>query len=1106
MRKTTCGLADLARAFHALRPSHTECAAIARLLGLQGNIVFESQASEQHRVRIPEDGFSIPPRTLAEDDEDEIPAERIWHYRRLRRWEHEPRVEPPSFDEISRPVRLTVLKPPPVGEMPSYVAEAEELDFRRGTHRNLYPPHPLVPRNQLRSLISDLITTAIPGEPDIGRIVMALARGHLPRPLPRISRRGFARRVHVIWDTADPMWLFRRDAAAILDGLDVLAGNAVQRESISHGPPAIRPLAKAAHGDTVVIFSGLGIGGGSRTDSQTQARWSRFGGLQRRLGLRLAALVPSHPTRWPNRVKRNFRMVHWHRPGVVAAQAKQSDLHYLARVLSLAAVIDPALLRYVRMKMLPASDGGMEADFLNSPWVVSFNPRVILMNPRWTVALRAELAENPPVMEAVRHLLATQRPKEDSWERVVCEEGLIYLSLQKDTSSQEGLQRALARVIRSLLGRMRDAASARWALYLFQELPEVAQRTEAAQLLKAVASVILNTSHNEVADIVAIHNAKWIYGESTHIGVRWTGECIILCEPPRIGDHILEIPATKPRVVIVATPDEGRKRVLRISRWKYGWTRATTLPRILKTTAGAEYRLDAFDDTAAWERLQKAYDEKQTVVGEIRGQPVRGFYWIDIGVPALLSRHELIAESFDAFQEVIAAPLEVRIVSIDRERRRVVVTPRDAPPSELWAQFRQKFKAGTTITGTVKHVTADYCLVDIGATAFVPLIELEAEEARQPHNLIGKTLEFSITRLSSVKKARIFLSRRLDEQRIWRKVEDASKAYSPVTGRVTDATAAGFNVNIGISAFLPNEEVGDADPESAQLLGKTLEFAIKSCDRVKRMVTLSIKDAQKLKQRQKLFEELQPGDTRKGVVKNITDFGAFIDLGGIDGLLHLTEMSWGRISHPSELVRVGQELITIVLEINREKRRVSLGLRQLNPSPWNGVEAKYPVGTRVQGKVTNLVPYGAFVELEPGVQGLVHITEFSWDRTPHKPADILKEGEEIETLILGVNKEERKLSLSIRQLTKGPWDTADQRYPIGTCVRGRVSNVKTYGAFVELEPAIDGMIHISNMSAAREITDASEVLKKGDMVETVVISVDKDQQQIALALKSIEKV
>jgi len=248
---------------------------------------------------------------------------------------------------------------------------------------------------------------------------------------------------------------------------------------------------------------------------------------------------------------------------------------------------------------------------------------------------------------------------------------------------------------------------------------------------------------------------------------------------------------------------------------------------------------------------------------------------------------------------------------------------------------------------------------------------------------------------------------------------------------------------------------------------------------------------------------MTPGDIRKGTVKNLTDFGAFIDLNGLDGLLHITDMSWGRIAHPSEILKVGQEIDVVVLDVNKEKERVSLGLKQKLANPWEAIESKFPVGTKVKGKVVNLVAYGAFVELEPGVEGLVHVTELSWTKRIAKPSDVLKAGQEVEAVVLGINRDEQKISLGIRQLESNPWEQAQGKYPPGTKIKGKVRNLTSYGAFVELEEGLDGMVHVSDISWTRKINHPSEVFQKGDEVEAVVLEIDKVNQRISLGMKQL---
>jgi len=291
-----------------------------------------------------------------------------------------------------------------------------------------------------------------------------------------------------------------------------------------------------------------------------------------------------------------------------------------------------------------------------------------------------------------------------------------------------------------------------------------------------------------------------------------------------------------------------------------------------------------------------------------------------------------------------------------------------------------------------------------------------------------------------------------------------------------------------------------------QYVGQTYDFKVLKINLERKNIVLSRRELieqQRTDKRRALLDSIQPGQFRKGVVKNITDFGAFIDLDGMDGLLHITDMSWGRISHPSEMLKQGEEIEVMIIEVNREKERVSLGLKQTTKNPWDEIDRKFPVGAKVRGKVVNLVPYGAFVEIEPGVEGLVHITEMSWTKRITKPSELLKVGQELDAVVLGIQKEEQKISLGLRQLEPNPWDMVRHNYPIGARVRGKVRNMTTYGAFIELEEGIDGMVHVSDMSWTRKVNHPSEVLKKGDEVDAIVLDIDPQQQRISLGMKQL---
>jgi small subunit ribosomal protein S1 len=314
---------------------------------------------------------------------------------------------------------------------------------------------------------------------------------------------------------------------------------------------------------------------------------------------------------------------------------------------------------------------------------------------------------------------------------------------------------------------------------------------------------------------------------------------------------------------------------------------------------------------------------------------------------------------------------------------------------------------------------------------------------------------------------------------------------------------------MGVDAFLPGSQIAlRRVPNIDELLGQKFEFKIIKLNKRRRNIVVSrrvILENERAGKREKLMKELQKDQVRKGVVKNITDFGAFIDLGGVDGLLHITDMSWGRISHPSELVSIGQELEVKVLDIDWTRERISLGLKQLQSYPWKDVAEKYPVGTRVTGKVVSITNYGAFIELEPGIEGLVHISEMSWTRNVRHPSKLVSIGETIEAVVLKVDPNEEKISLGMKQTEQDPWMVLPLKYPVGTRINGKVRNLTSFGAFVEIEPGIDGLIHISDMSWTKRVQHPSEVVKKGDAVDVVILNIDSENKRISLGLKQAEE-
>jgi len=420
-------------------------------------------------------------------------------------------------------------------------------------------------------------------------------------------------------------------------------------------------------------------------------------------------------------------------------------------------------------------------------------------------------------------------------------------------------------------------------------------------------------------------------------------------------------------------------------------------------------------------------------------------------------------------------------------------------------QSSTRFATGEIVKGRVIEVRPKEVLVDIGYKSEGVVSANEFIDIKTVK--IGDEVDVLIEKLED-KEGMVVLSKEKAEfKQNWDKILTICNEGGTITGKVKAAVKGGLLVNIGVEAFLPASQIDIVPPKNlAQFLGNSYEFKVVKINQDRQNIVLSRRELieqQRNDKRSKLLTEMTPGDIRKGTVKNITDFGAFIDLNGIDGLLHITDMSWGRIGHPSEILKVGQDIDVVVLDINKEKERVSLGLKQKLANPWENIDAKYQVGNKVKGKVVNLVPYGAFVELEPGVEGLVHVTELSWTKRIAKPSDVLKADQEIEAVVLGINREEQKISLGIRQLDTNPWDRALEKYPPGAKVKGKIRNLTSYGAFIELEEGLDGMIHVSDISWTRKINHPSEVFKKGDEVEAVVLEVDKANQRISVGAKQL---
>jgi len=437
----------------------------------------------------------------------------------------------------------------------------------------------------------------------------------------------------------------------------------------------------------------------------------------------------------------------------------------------------------------------------------------------------------------------------------------------------------------------------------------------------------------------------------------------------------------------------------------------------------------------------------------------------------------------------------------------------DQSSSSEFAKELEKFSAqmvttlqeGEIIRGKIVGLTEKEVLVDIGYKSEGMLLIDEFEDPSQI--VLGSELDVLLETKEDENGMVIVSKRKADRTLGWERIINNYKEGDTIEGKVSRKVKGGLMVDIGLDAFLPASQVSLRGAQNIdQYLGNTYKFMIVKVNKPRKNIVLSRRELlikEREESRERLLKEIEKGQVRTGTVKNIADFGVFIDLGGVDGLLHITDMSWGRISHPSEMVAIGDSIDVKILDMDKESMKISLGLKQNTSCPWTGIEDKYPVGAKLKGKVVNIVPYGAFVELEKGVEGLIHISEFSWTRRISHPSEMLAIGDIIEAVVLNLDVDNQKIALGIKQTEADPWQGISAKYPAGTKVKGRVRNLTDYGAFIELEEGIDGLVHVSDMSWTKKVNNPSELLKKGQKVEVVVLSVDEINHKISLGLKQL---
>ncbi len=433
-------------------------------------------------------------------------------------------------------------------------------------------------------------------------------------------------------------------------------------------------------------------------------------------------------------------------------------------------------------------------------------------------------------------------------------------------------------------------------------------------------------------------------------------------------------------------------------------------------------------------------------------------------------------------------------------------------PEDLMGMYEESFKQfeeGEVVQGRIISVDRDFVLVDIGykSEGQIPIREFRDENG-EVAAAEGDTVEVMVEFWDDEEEVVVLSKEKAATIKVWEEIKRCYDAEETISGTITNRVKGGFSVDIGVQAFLPGSQA-DLRPirNLDEMVGKTFEFKVLKYNRKRSNIVLSrrvLLEEEREMKRTETLATIHEGKVIDGVVKNITEYGVFVDLGGVDGLLHITDISWGRVKHPSELFSIGDEIQVKILNLDLERERVSLGMKQLTPDPWEAAAEKYPVGSRVSGRVVSLTDYGAFVELEEGIEGLIHVSEMSWTRKIRHPSKVVSVGESIEAVVLDIKPDARRISLGMKQVKPNPWDVISEKYPVGTTIEGKIKNITDFGIFIGIDEGIDGLVHISDISWTKRIKHPSELYKKGDVVQAIVLDIDKESERFSLGIKQLQ--
>jgi len=427
---------------------------------------------------------------------------------------------------------------------------------------------------------------------------------------------------------------------------------------------------------------------------------------------------------------------------------------------------------------------------------------------------------------------------------------------------------------------------------------------------------------------------------------------------------------------------------------------------------------------------------------------------------------------------------------------------------DLYEESFKRFAEGEVVNGKIISVDKDYVLVDIGYKSEGQIRIREFEVEGEISAQVGDTVEVMVEWWDDENEVVVLSKEKAEQVKVWDDIKKRHEADGTITGTITNRVKGGFSVDIGVQAFLPGSQA-DLRPirNLDEMVGKEFEFKILKYNRKRSNIVLSrrvLLEEEREAKRAQTLATIHEGKVVSGIVKNLTEYGVFVDLGGVDGLLHITDISWGRVKHPSELFTVGDEIDVKILSLDLERERVSLGMKQLTEDPWASAIEKYPVESRISGKVVSLTDYGAFVELEEGIEGLIHVSEMSWTRKIRHPSKVVSVGEIVDAIVLDIKPENRRISLGMKQAAPNPWDVISDKYPVGTTIEGKIKNITDFGLFIGIDEGIDGLVHISDISWTKRIKHPSEIYKKGDVIQAIVLEIDKDQERFSLGVKQLQ--